>query len=313
MITLSSFAHVVVTGSIAYDDIMNFPGQFADHFHPEMLHQINISFVVDRLDKYFGGTATNIAYNITRLTKKHIHIMGALGQDHSPISSFFTRSGIDFSGSVICNDLFTSTGKVMTDQSDNQIWGYYYGAGARGHLVDYTAVKDPAFFVISANHKDAFLHTQTYCIQKKIPYMYDPGMVLTWIEDKELSEGIRHAGYIVGNDYEIAQMERRLKVRIRELCPPETGVITTMGAKGVQYEDSSQKLIMPAYPLDTIKDPTGAGDAWRGGFLAGLLEGRSIEDALRFGNALASFAIESSGTVNHAPTPEQILARAGTM
>lgn len=307
---IKSCDKIVITGSIAYDDIMNFPGYFKDHFHAKKLHQINISFVVDRLEKHLGGTATNIAYGASLSSKKPVYVLGAMGKDHEQITDFFTKNKIDYSKSIISKELFTSTGKVMTDKADNQIWSYYYGAGALGHKIDFTEVKSNSFFVISANHKSAFLHAQNYCIENSIPYLYDPGMALTWIDDKDLLEGIRHSKFIIGNDYEISQIEKRLGKGIINLIKKGSGVITTLGDKGVRYQDNSQKINCPAYSVKNFKDPTGAGDSWRGGFIAKFLEGKPIKDCLAFANALASFAIETVGTVNHKPSLEEIEARA---
>ena len=310
---LTKSSCIIVTGSIAYDDIMNFPGYFKDHFHPEKLHQINISFVVDRLNKHLGGTATNIAFNITRLTGKKTLILGAMGKDHKNLTDFYDECKIDYSGCIISKDLYTSTGKVMTDKADNQIWSYYYGAGAKGKDVSFDRYAEGAFVILSANHADAFLHAQNYCIEHAIPYLYDPGMSLTWIADQDLERGVKHASFVVGNDYEIAQMERRLKKKLLDVVPASCGVITTLGAAGVLYQSAQEKLQAKAYPIQKLIDPTGAGDAWRGGFVAALSEGKSLQDALRFGNALASFAVESVGTANHRPTKSQIEKRAITL
>jgi len=313
MINISSCDKVIVTGSIAYDDIMNFPGYFKDHFHPEKLHQINISFVVDRLEKHLGGTATNIAFNITRVRKNKTHILGAMGKDHQALTDFFDEFGIDYSGSVIAKDLYTSTGKVMTDKSDNQIWGYYYGAGARGNEITFKKYAKNAFAIISANHKQAFLHAQNYCIENKVSYLYDPGMSLTWIDDVDLKKGVVSAAYVVGNDYEIAQMERRLGKKMISVVQKDAGVITTLGADGVQYEDSDTKISVSGYTVKNLIDPTGAGDAWRGGFVGALLDGKELIKALKIGNALASYAVESSGTANHRPTFDAIEKRASKL
>lgn len=306
----SHLTSIIVTGSIAYDDIMNFPGFFKDHFHPEKLHQINISFVVDRLDKHLGGTATNISFNVKRVTDTKTYILGAMGKDHRQLTDFFSEFNIDYSGSVIAKDLYTSTGKVMTDKSDNQIWGYYYGAGARGHKIDFMPYSKDAFAIISANHKDAFLHAQKFCIENSIPYLYDPGMSLTWIDDADMSEGLKHCTFVVGNDYEISQMERRLGKSLEYVVKKDAGVITTLGAEGVKYKSSIEEYFVKAYPIDEIVDPTGAGDAWRGGFIGALFEGKNILESLKIGNALASFAVSSSGTANHRPEINEILARA---
>jgi len=306
-----SFSSAVATGSIAYDEIMDFPGMFKDHFHPDKLHQINVSFVVDKLTKHLGGTATNIAYNISLSTSAKVTVLGAMGKDHENITHMFAEKKIDFSGSIIDNTLYTSTGKVMTDQADNQIWGYYYGAGVRGKDIDLKKyAEDTPLFVISANHADAFLHVQKYCIENSIAYLYDPGMSLTFISDTDLEEGIRSARFVVGNDYEIAQIERRLKISILNIIPKDAGLITTLGSKGIHFQSDTLNWAIGAYPIESIIDPTGAGDAWRGGFVGGLLEGLALEESFKRGNALASFAIEHVGTVNHSPSREDIQKRA---
>jgi len=310
----SAYNSIAVTGSIAYDEIMNFPGFFKDHFHPEKLHQINVSFVVDKLAKHLGGTATNIAYNTSMCTSSKVSVLGAMGKDHDDITRMFKEKNIDYSGSIIDGNLYTSTGKVMTDKADNQIWGYYYGAGIRGKDIDFKKFSSGLpLFVISANHADAFLHVQNYCIENSIAYLYDPGMSLTFISDKDLEAGIRSAKFVVGNDYEIAQIERRLQLSILDIIPKGSGLITTLGSKGIHFQSDILDLAVGGYGIDSIVDPTGAGDAWRGGFIGGLLEGKSLEDSLRMGNALASFAIEHVGTVNHTPSAKDILNRAQSL
>ena len=307
------YGSVIVTGSIAYDDIMVFPGYFKDFFHPEKLHQINVSFAVNSLVKHIGGTATNIAYSMRLFTKKNIHIIGAMGQDHERLTEFYTTHSLDFSGSYIDKKLYTATGKVITDQADNQIWGFYYGAAEKGNKVDFTPYSKGAFAIISANHENAFLHAQKYFIQKKIPYLYDPGMSLTWIKDHDLQVGIENAQFLVGNDYEIAQMLRRLDTSIEALKQKGIGVITTLGAEGVRFIDKDMSCIVSGYKVKSLKDPTGAGDAWRGGFVAALTNGLSIEESLKIANALASFAVEQYGTANHTPTVKDIQKRTQTL
>lgn len=301
---------IIVTGSIAYDDIMVFPGQFKDHFHPEKLHQINISFAVGSLIKHIGGTATNIAYNLRRYTDKQVHIIAALGQDHETITRFYKKNSIDYTGSYIDPKLYCSTGKVITDISDNQIWGFYYGAAEKGNLVDFEPYAKGAFGIMSANHSNAFLHAQQYFITHAVPYLYDPGMSLTWISDADLKVGIEHAQILVGNDYEIAQMTRRLKTTVADIVQKGIAVVTTLGAEGVRYEDKDHVYTVAGYTVEKIVDPTGAGDAWRGGFVAARLEGCDVVESLKIANALASFAVENPGTANHRPGKKEIEKRA---
>jgi adenosine kinase len=307
------YSSIIVTGSIAYDEIMDFPSEFQSYFHPEKLHQINVSFVVDKLEKQLGGTGTNIAYNVSLMTGQSVHLLAGVGKDGRDFMEFFARNHIDTKGIIIDNTLFTATGKVITDIKDNQIWGFYYGACEKGKDVVFTPfTKESPLMIISANHPKAFLHAQKEAIRLQIDYMYDPGMAMTWITDEDLKEGIDHATYVVGNDYEIAMISKRLSTTVEQWVADGKKVITTLGEKGVLYEDTNQKLHVSGCGVEAV-DPTGAGDAWRGGFMAGLVEGKTIEESLKQANAIASFAVEKYGTVNHGPTHDEIKKRAESL
>ncbi len=303
---LDDISSIAVAGSIAYDDIMVFPGKFEDHFHPERLHQINISFAVSTLKKHIGGTATNIAYATRLITKKQIKLVGVMGKDHAQLSHFFEKNHIDTASSIIDSELYTSTGKVITDMSDNQIWGYYYGAAEKGDLLDLKPFDHRSFFILSANHAKAFLHIQNHCITNNIRYLYDPGMSLTWISDEDLRDGILHAQMVAGNDYEINQIFRRLDMTAADLQKKKITLIMTLGADGVHILEKNESYQIPAMKIKKIVDPTGAGDAWRGGFIGALYEGKSIKEAAKIGNVLASFAIEVNGTVEYKPSVTEI-------
>ncbi len=305
-----TYSKIIVTGSVAYDQIMDFPSQFVDYFHPQRLHQINVSFVVDDLKKQLGGTATNIAYNLKLLTKKKVVLLGAVGRDGGRLLQFYKKNNIDAKGITRDKKVFTASGSVITDIKDNQIWGYYYGASYRAKeikLEEY--VDNNSLVIISANHKEAFIHFQKQAIKLGIDYLYDPGMSLSWINKKDLRDGIDHCRFLVGNDYEIAQILRFLKTDKSSLLKRNIAVITTLGEQGVKYQDKRNKYFVTAYRIKKTIDPTGAGDAWRGGFVAGLVEGKSIIDSLKQANALASFAVEYYGTVNHRPKIAEISRR----
>ncbi|MDO9027387.1 MAG: PfkB family carbohydrate kinase [Candidatus Roizmanbacteria bacterium] len=315
---MNTYKNVYVTGSIAYDTIMDFPGEFKDYLHPEKLHQINISFSVKKLEKQMGGTGTNIAYNIKHVTcnMKHsnVYLLGSIGKDGQEFMNFFKKNKIDVSGIVVDKHLYSSAGSVITDKKDNQIWGFYYGASEKIPHTDFGKLnKKTDLLVISANHKNSFLYFQKEAIKNKISYFYDPGMTLTWIKGKDLEEGVLNCQYLIGNDYEIAMILKRLNVSINQLIDTGIHVITTLGEEGVQYYDVGAKRASPvfvkAFKVEKMIDPTGAGDAWRGGFVAGLLMNYSIRDCLKLGNVMASFAIEKYGTVNHRPTKKEIEKR----
>ncbi len=307
--------NIIVTGSISYDKIFDFPDQFVNYFHPEKLHQINVSFVVDRLEKQFGGTATNIAYNCqiaSSYLKSHnkVKILSAVGKDGNFFFRFFKKNNIDASGILKDNKLYSAFGSVITDLKDNQIWGFYYGANKRAKDIklDKYPGKD-SFLVISANHPESFIHFQKEAIKYKIPYLYDPGMSLSWIKDSQLIKGIRHCQYLIGNDYEISMITKRLKTSVGKIVSKSTSVITTLGEYGVRYEGFNEKISLPAHKVKKVIDPTGAGDAFRGGFIAGIKSGLNLKDSLLLGNVMASFAIEKYGTANHKPLKTEISRR----
>ncbi|MEN9327314.1 MAG: hypothetical protein RI947_122 [Candidatus Parcubacteria bacterium] len=304
------YTNAIVTGSVAFDDIMDFPSEFIKFFHPEKLHQINVSFVVDRLDKQLGGTGTNIAYNLSMITKHGVKLLAGVGKDAKDFLAFLDNQHIDRAGVLMDETQYTATGKVITDQKGNQIWGFYYGACERGKDIDmkpYLNGKD--LVIISANHPKAFLNFQTQCIQSGIDYLYDPGMAMTWIKDDELRNGIEHCTFLIGNDYEIAQISRTLSLSVEQILAKGKTVITTLGENGVKYQNGNTEQFVSACKIDKVVDPTGAGDAWRGGFVGALMNGLELVDCLRMGNAMASFAVEKYGTVNHAPTEKDIKER----
>lgn len=314
MIKNNTFKNIAVLGSIAYDTIMDFPGVFADHLDPTKLHQLNVSFVVDRLERQLGGVATNICYNLSLVSKKKIQPIGAVGKDGQPLLNFFKQHKINVSLVAQDNRLYTAAGTVTTDRNDNQIWGYYYGASLRAKNVSlkHLSPRD-TFCILGPTHRDAFLKVEQTLRRGKFQYLYDPGMALSWLTDGELRRGVLGATMLVGNDYEIAQIVRRTGLSESVLVKKGITVITTLGSKGVRAQSLGGSWIVPAYPLKKAKDPTGAGDAWRGGFTAAVAEGVNMLDSLIQGNALASFAVEQYGTVNHHPSRAQIAARASAI
>jgi len=327
MLQLVAFMkNIYISGSVAYDEIMDFPGHFKDYFHPEKLHQINVSFAVDRLAKHLGGIATNIAY-ATALTNSYlrtttsIHPLAAVGKDGDALIQFFRKQKIAVGEIAQIEALFTSTGKVITDENDNQIWGYYYGALAKYNppVATIKPVKTD-LWIVSATHERPFTKVLHHVIQHKLPYLFDPGMTLTWIRDDLLKKGVLHATYLVGNDYEIAMIEKRLNMKVDEMIKKGVNVIVTMGEKGVDYYGSARAKeplrprhllhhYTPSFKVKKVTDPTGAGDAWRGGFAAALCAGLPISHCLAMGNVMGSFAVESVGTVEYQPTHVEIKKR----
>jgi len=308
---MKKYNSIIVIGSMSWDTIMDFPSRFMDYLAPEKLHQINVSFVVDNLEKQMGGTATNIAFAASQTAKAikfqisnfkfqiPITILGGLGKDGTEHLKFFKKNKIDTRGIIVDKKIFSANGSVITDIKDNQIWGFYYGACERGKDVKFAQfVKKDSLMIISANHPEAFLGAQKYAVNNKIDYLYDAGMALTWITDMDLKQGVLNATYLIGNDYEIAMITKRVKMGVKELVKRGIGVIATLGEEGCQLQ-TAQTLHIPAIKVKKVVDPTGAGDGFRGGFMVALAAGYDMIDCLRIGNVVASFAIEKYGTVNY--------------
>lgn len=330
------FNQIYISGSVAYDEIMDFPHHFKDYFHPEKLHQINVSFAVSDLAKHLGGITTNIAYALrntvhyygldSRLRgndrrsrgndKVTIFPVAAVGRDGDEILKFFKENDIDTTFVQKDAKLYTATGKVITDMNDNQIWGFYYGASALNPKLQTLNTKSETgqdFWVISATHEKPFSTALRFAINNKLPYMFDPGMTLTWIRDDLLKKGALNATYVIGNDYEIAMIEKRLKMTVRQMAAKGIQVITTLGEKGVILTTKNETIKVKAFRVRKVVDPTGAGDAWRGGFVGALAAGKTIRECLVMGNVMASFTVGNVGTVEYETTKEEITKRVNVL
>lgn len=288
---------LIVTGSLAYDYIMDFPGQFSEHFLASELHQINVSFIVSQFAKRRGGTAGNVSYTLGLLKTDHI-LFSAAGKDFDEYKQYFEKMRINTKHVKIYKNTYTATGFAMTDKSNNQIWGYFYGAtDFVSDLKLKKIAKHEDLVLIGPQGAKGSLSFVKQCVDQDIPYIFDPGFILTQVTNTDLAYGIEHAKYLIGNDYEINVM----KNRVNEFASitKNTTIITTMGEKGASIEAQKDTiLIKPAKPI-AIVDPTGAGDAWRGGFFAGLMKGFDLETSGNMGGIAAVYCLEHYGTQEH--------------
>lgn len=297
----------IITGTLAYDYIMDFPDKFGDHILPEQIHKINLSFVVDKFAKRRGGTAGNVAYSLALLKTPHL-LFSYAGMDFDEYKKEFEKLGIDLSGVKIDTTEYTSTGFAMTDKNDNQIWGYFYGASNRISALKLKTIASACDLVlIGPSGADGSMSFVKQCIKLNIPYMFDPGFILTQVSNADLSVGVSNAKYLIGNDYEIDLIGHRLKNW--EKIANGRIVIRTLGSKGTEIFDHGKKYnVKPAFVKNVI-DPTGAGDAWRSGFIAGLEKQFDLVTCARMGSVAASFAVEAYGTQEHTYTISQFKDR----
>lgn len=298
---------LIVTGSIAYDYIMGFPGNFSDHILPEQTDNINLSFIVNTFAKRRGGTAGNVSYSLGLLQTPHT-LFSYAGNDFDEYKKAFEKLDINMSTVAIDTNDHTATGFAMADTNQNQIWGFYYGAADKNKTLQLEKVATKSDLVlIGPQGAEGSLSFIKQCIDLQIPYMFDPGFILTQITDIDLEHGVNHAAYIIGNDYEINLMQKRLNAW--DIITAEKIIITTLGKDGATISHNNEiYTIKPAKPAKVVTT-TGAGDAWRAGFLAGLERGFDLQTCGEMGAIAGSYAVEHVGTQEHSYTKKLFAKR----
>lgn len=298
---------IIITGTIAYDYIMDFPGRFGDHILPDQIHKINLSFNVSKFAKRRGGTAGNVSYSLRLLQTPHI-LFSIAGKDFGEYKQDFLKLGINLDFVKIEKADYTSTGFAMTDKIDNQIWGYFLGASEKIPTLDLSKVtKKSDFVLVGPSGNKGVMSLAAQCAKIGVDYMFDPGFILTEVKDDQLEFGIKHAKFLIGNDYEITLIKSRVK-NFNQLMK-EKVLITTFGEKGAFIETAEKTYkILAVKPLKIV-DPTGCGDAWRAGFLAGMEKGFDLQICGQMGAVTAAYAIENYGSQEHKFTTKEFEER----
>ena len=296
---------VLITGSLAFDIIMDFPGRFSDHIDPTKIHILNLSFLVDSLKKQKGGTAGNIAYNLA-LLEIPVSILGSVGEDFDEYQTFLQKAGVDVSNIKVIKDEKTSQAFITTDKADNQITSFYPGSMKNNSSLKIVDLSEkPEFTVISPNDPKAMINFALECQKLEIPYMFDPGMQLPRLTNQDLITGIKGAKILIGNDYEIGLLSSKLKVKSEKLLESIKILITTLGEKGSIVQTKDQNIRIKAAKPKEVIDPTGAGDAYRAGFLAGYLQGLDLKVCGQMGSVTACYSVEKYGTTTHSFTMDE--------
>jgi adenosine kinase len=301
---------IVVTGSIAFDYIMSFPGRFKDHILPDKIHMLSVSFLVDSMRKERGGCAPNIAYSLALLGERPA-VMGTVGQDFSDYRAWLERHGIDTSLIREIPDLFTASFFVSTDQDNNQIASFYTGAMARARDLSFHHVGSPkpTLAVISPNDPVAMTRYAQECKALGIPYMYDPSQQIIRLSAEELVDGARGAKVLIVNDYELEMFKNKTRLSDEEVQRLAEILIVTCGEEGSVIWADGRKVEVPAVCPSTMCEPTGVGDAYRAGIIKGMLRGYSWETTGRIASLAATYVLERHGTQNHHYTRAEFVAR----
>ncbi len=297
--------HILVSGSLAYDRIMDFPGRFADHILPDKIHILNVCFMVNGLTEKFGGTAGNIAYNLALLGERPL-ILATAGKDFDSYEQWLTQQNLPLDGIRRIPEEFTASAYITTDLADNQITGFNPGAMKFRSLYLFDGI-DPtrALAIVAPGNLDDMLAYSQWYKERQIPYIFDPGQSIpAWSGDR-LVEMITGSRILVSNDYELELILKSTGLNKIQLLHRTGTIITTLGDKGSVITTSEYETHIPAVPVLQVTDPTGAGDGFRAGLIKGMVTGKNLVEAARLGAVCAAYAVECQGTQEHAFTLEE--------
>jgi len=300
---------IVCNGSIAYDYLMSFPGYFKDHILPEHLDSISLSFLVETMVKQRGGVAPNIAYTMALLGEKP-YLMGTVGEDFEEYRQWLVSKGVDCSYVKVIPGLFTASFFANTDLANNQICSFYTGAMA--HAANYSMdviSEKPDLVVISPNDPTGMDNYVNECHSKGIPYLYDPSQQIVRLNEEQLRRGVEWAQSLFVNEYEFELIQKHTGMTANQIRSTVEVLVVTLGEKGSTIYSQGTEYNIPVVAVETIVDPTGVGDAFRGGFLKGLCLKADLQTCGQMGSVAAAYCLEQRGTQSHHYSPAEFVLR----
>ena len=283
---------ILLTGSVAYDYLMTFPGQFSEHILPERLESISLSFLVDSMSKQRGGIAPNIAYTMALLGERS-RIMATVGEDFGDYRAWLDSKGVDTSLMQVIPGLFTASFFATTDQVSAQIASFY--PGAMGHSATQSIKgldKKPDLVIVSPSAPDAMMKFPAECRELGIRYLYDPSQQVLRLEGHELSRDMEGAYFLFCNDYEFGLISKKTGWSLDQILEHVQVLVITRGKDGADLYMGGDSVHIPTVPEDEIVDPTGVGDAFRGGFLAGYSHNFDWKLCGEIGSLAAVYCLE---------------------
>lgn len=288
---------------------MDFPGKFSDHILPDKIHILNVCFVVNGLEEKFGGTAGNIAYNLALLGERPV-VLATAGVDFDRYEAWLRQHDLPLSGIHYIEKELTAGAYITTDMADNQITGFNPGAMKYPSLqkLDGVNPQETLAIVAPGNVEDMLAYSRNYK-RLKIPYIFDPGQQIPILSREQLIEMITGSKLLITNDYELEMIIQDTETGEDELLSLTNTIISTLGENGSRLRTPQGEVEIPAVRAAQVKDPTGAGDAFRAGLIKGMVLGKGLADAARMGATCASYAVERYGTQEHRFTQEEFWER----
>jgi adenosine kinase len=302
--------NIIVTGSIAYDYLMTFPGRFRESILPDQIANLSVSFLVDSMVRQRGGVATNIAYTLA-LLGEHPRVMATVGEDFLDYRTWLEAHGVDTSAIKTVPEDFTASFFVSTDQDNNQIAMFYTGAMAHARTLTFHALGGAPIdlALISPNDPAAMVQYVEECKELNVPYLYDPSQQIIRLSGDELRAGIQGARMLMVNEYEFEMIRDKTGLTEREVSDQVEALFVTRGELGSMICACGQTIRVPSVPPERVVDPTGVGDAYRAGVVKGVALNAPWAIAGQIGAVAAAYVLESRGTQNHHFTPAQFVAR----
>jgi adenosine kinase len=298
----------LICGSLAYDTIMVFQDQFKNHILPEQVHILNVSFLVPEMRRNFGGCAGNIAFNLQLLGGDGVP-MGTIGADFAPYAAWLEEHGIRRDGLREIPDSYTAQAYITTDQDDNQITAFHPGAMNHAHEVRVDEIDGIALGMVSPDGRQGMIEHAEQFAAAGIPFIFDPGQGMPLFDGHDLERFVNQASWLAFNDYEAKLMQERTGKSPEQLARQVKAVIVTRGGQGSTIYADGRTIEIPLAPARHLVDPTGCGDAYRGGLLYGLQRGLDWEVTGRIASLLGAIKIEHAGTQNHAISRSDFDAR----
>jgi len=292
---------LIVTGSIAFDYLMQFPGKFTEHILAEHLQRVSLSFLVDSMDKRRGGCAPNIAYTLALLGERP-YLVASAGQDFKEYDEWLQAAGVDTSLVHHVPDKFTASFFCSTDTENNQIASFYIGAMANASELSLRTIHEPSLVIISPNDPGAMVQYAEECRAMGVSFIFDPGQQCARLSGDELRDGIKGARLVISNDYEFELIRQKTGMDEQQLLRQASALVVTRGENGCSIYESPSRVDIPAMTPHRIVDPTGVGDAFRGGLMKGMAAGKSLKECAQLGTVAATYALEHLGGQSHAYT-----------
>ena len=301
---------ILLTGSIAYDYLMKFPGYFQDHILTDQLDCLSLSFLVESMVRQRGGIAPNIAYTLALLGERP-RLFATAGEDFGEYGLWLQGLGVDISGVRIIPGEFTATFFANTDRANAQIASFYPGAMAYAGDLSLHELNGspPDFVLISPNDPRAMIRYVDECLELGIPYFYDPSQQIPRLDEEDLRRGVEGAHALFVNNYEFSMIQNRTGLTFESLLDRVQFAVVTHGEKGSTIYTRFQEYNIPAVKPERILDPTGVGDAYRAGFLKGLGRAYDLETCGQIGALAATYCLEQVGPQTHSFTRAEFVAR----